>query len=697
MKISRRIAALAAFGAAATVVAAGAGGPAPAADQRHGPAVVAQASPQAATCVPQRVPGPLPTPRTVDTWTLPSSGAQQHFFTLNVSQSDTLFYCYTVAGDTRPYVEAPSIRVRAGDTFTMALVDQIPPSLAGSTPAPQATTPDKCALLDYEGPMPSANATPGYFGHPRVAATPSHAMMANDTNLHTHGWHVDPDVDNVFKSLAMSANGTCAFTFTIPLSQPPGTYWYHAHLHGISDGQVLGGLAGALIVLPAGGRPDRLPDTTLVIKNFLSSPTGDEHALLLHKYKRIHGLPQPKRGPALRGAAATATFNPFNPPPDVSGIALNDPNYCNTFSDGFASLQVNGQAIPGAIPGASPSPVPVPYLNQAPNTERRYRIINASSDSYVNIRVRAGTAYQKLRVLARDGVPVNWGTPPGSTLPYVVRDNVMLGPSNRVDLLVASGPGGAQQTIISDAVYGPAPTPVPARNAFPFCLGNSGAPMYERRILTVRSAANAAAAAPRLAATAVRELTTTAADRFVATVPSVQNRAITFTEYNDEGGYPQGNFYVTETGSAPLPLPTAFSERPFWLASPRPPIPSPPISFHYLPEITVRKSVTPSEVWTLVNATPEAHTFHIHQLTFVAVVSPWEPTAGHEAVFLDSIALPAGAVVPASQCGGRSPCLAPSITRIKINFGPIHRGTFVYHCHMLFHEDAGMMGIIRVI
>jgi len=695
MKFSRRIGLFSAFGVLATAIAVSAGGPA--SSDQHAPAVVAQTSPEAGSCVPQRVPGPLPTPRTVDTWTYPAKGGQPHFFTLNVGQSNSLFYCYTVAGDTRPYVEAPSIRVRAGDTFTMQLVDQIPPSLAGNAPAPQATTPDKCALLPYESPMPSANATPGYFGRPRVAATPSHEMMPNDTNFHTHGWHVDPDVDNVFKSVAMSANGTCTFAFVIPTSQPPGTYWYHAHLHGISASQVGGGLAGALIVLPS-GRPDPLPDTTLVIKNFLSSPNGDEHALMMRKYARIRHLPQPKRSPSMRKALAAATFSPFNPPPDVSGIGLNDPNYCNTFSDGFATLQVNGQAIPGVIPGASPSPLPVPYYNQAPGTNRRYRIINASSDSYVNVRIRAGGTYAKLRVLARDGVPVNWGMIPGSTAPFVVRDNVMLGPSNRVDLLVATGARGTQQTIISEAAFGAAPTPVPARNAFPFCLGYSGSPMYERQILTVKSAPVATAQAVQsVGATAARELTTTAADRFVRNVPSVQNRAITFTEYNDEVGYPQGNFYVTETGSSPIPLPSAFSERPFWLLPPRPPVPSPPISFHYLPEITVRKSVTPSEVWTLVNATPEAHTFHIHQLTFVAVVSPWEPTAGHESVFLDSIALPAAAEVAASQCGGRSPCLQPSITRIKINFGPIHRGTFVYHCHMLFHEDAGMMGVIQVI
>jgi FtsP/CotA-like multicopper oxidase with cupredoxin domain len=26
----------------------------------------------------------------------------------------------------------------------------------------------------------------------------------------------------------------------------------------------------------------------------------------------------------------------------------------------------------------------------------------------------------------------------------------------------------------------------------------------------------------------------------------------------------------------------------------------------------------------------------------------------------------------------------------------VPKGTFVFHCHMLYHEDHGMMGVIRV-
>ncbi len=38
----------------------------------------------------------------------------------------------------------------------------------------------------------------------------------------------------------------------------------------------------------------------------------------------------------------------------------------------------------------------------------------------------------------------------------------------------------------------------------------------------------------------------------------------------------------------------------------------------------------------------------------------------------------------------------PSV-RLRMNFrDPNTIGTFVYHCHLLEHEDGGMMGLIRV-
>ncbi len=76
------------------------------------------------------------------------------------------------------------------------------------------------------------------------------------TNIHFHGMHVSPKGkgDNVFR---MFRPGTKSHsTIHIPLDHEPGTYWYHVHMHGSTEEQVMGGMSGLLIV---DGLEDRLP------------------------------------------------------------------------------------------------------------------------------------------------------------------------------------------------------------------------------------------------------------------------------------------------------------------------------------------------------------------------------------------------------------------------------------------------------
>lgn len=68
------------------------------------------------------------------------------------------------------------------------------------------------------------------------------------TNLHTHGFHVSPKgrSDNVL--LRINQRRHNQYTYHLPQDHAPGTHWYHAHLHGSTALQVQGGMAGALIV-----------------------------------------------------------------------------------------------------------------------------------------------------------------------------------------------------------------------------------------------------------------------------------------------------------------------------------------------------------------------------------------------------------------------------------------------------------------
>ncbi|MFE5588215.1 multicopper oxidase family protein [Kitasatospora sp. NPDC056531] len=135
---------------------------------------------------------------------------------------------------TRTYngaIPGPTLRLRGGDTLRLTQVNGLPPN------------------QPYNG------------DHNR----PHHL---NSFNLHTHGLHVSPSghADNVRRAFApRTADEVDAgdpepqyvTTIDIPADHPAGTYWYHPHLHGATAVQIVGGMAGVLIVE---GDVDEVPE-----------------------------------------------------------------------------------------------------------------------------------------------------------------------------------------------------------------------------------------------------------------------------------------------------------------------------------------------------------------------------------------------------------------------------------------------------
>lgn len=105
----------------------------------------------------------------------------------------------------------------------------------------------------------------------------------NGTNLHSHGLWVSPtgNSDNVLLSLNPGVN--FEYEYDVPPDHPSGTFWYHSHRHGSTAMQVSSGMAGALIV-----RGNRFPteDTNGDIDTLLRKPDGtpmDERVLVLQQ------------------------------------------------------------------------------------------------------------------------------------------------------------------------------------------------------------------------------------------------------------------------------------------------------------------------------------------------------------------------------------------------------------------------------
>jgi suppressor of ftsI len=74
-----------------------------------------------------------------------------------------------------------------------------------------------------------------------------HNQLAQETNLHFHGLDVSPlnNHDNVF--LHISPGETFTYEIKIP-EKHVGLFWYHPHLHGDVDRQIIGGMSGGILV-----------------------------------------------------------------------------------------------------------------------------------------------------------------------------------------------------------------------------------------------------------------------------------------------------------------------------------------------------------------------------------------------------------------------------------------------------------------
>jgi hypothetical protein len=124
------------------------------------------------------------------------------------------------------------------------------------------------------------------------------------------------------------------------------------------------------------------------------------------------------------------------------------------------------------------------------------------------------------------------------------------------------------------------------------------------------------------------------------------------------------------------------------------------------------------ETWELVNLTTELHNFHIHQTKFahvtaeVAQSGPPSMSTVATGILEDSVPLPYANPGPGSQPanGGYPAPTAPtsclvsdyksgkcSATSVWVQIPFTQLGTFVFHCHILEHEDGGMMRAISVV
>jgi FtsP/CotA-like multicopper oxidase with cupredoxin domain len=154
----------------------------------------------------------------------PALYSQNGSLTVNLSyntrqdaQGRTL-YCFTTPDGT----ESPTLHIRPGDHLIINVKNNLPAPTDSSEMQMATNAADVCGAS---------------------------MMNSASVNIHYHGTNTSPHChsDEVIHTLINSGE---IFTYDVafPYDEPPGLYWYHPHVHGLSEQAVQGGGTGAIIV-----------------------------------------------------------------------------------------------------------------------------------------------------------------------------------------------------------------------------------------------------------------------------------------------------------------------------------------------------------------------------------------------------------------------------------------------------------------
>jgi FtsP/CotA-like multicopper oxidase with cupredoxin domain len=294
--------------------------------------------------------------------------------------------------------------------------------------------------------------------------------------------------------------------------------------------------------------------------------------------------------------------------------------------------------------------VPVPYpdyptavIQMRPAERQLWRVLNASAITYLNLSVLFNRKPQPLGIVGMDGVPMSHNDASGENVNE--QTHIALPPGARVEFTVTGPALGETGLLVTRTVdTGPGGENDPNR-ALATIVPLEAAP--EPRVKLE--------AAPKPLAASTRE--------WLGDVAPVRVRRLYFSEKLDNPNDPTSavEFYLTVDGQTP---------KMFDMNSD-------------LPDIVAQQGTV--EDWIIENRSSELHAFHIHQLHFQLLEYMGQPV--NEDFLRDTINVP--------YFNGRT-LTYPSV-RLRMDFrDPNMVGTFVFHCHLLEHEDKGMMGTIRV-
>jgi FtsP/CotA-like multicopper oxidase with cupredoxin domain len=428
-------------------------------------------------------------------------------------------------------------------------------------------------------------------------------MTITSMNIHFHGTNTSPAChsDGVVHAIVNSGK-TFKYVLDFPKDEPPGLYWYHPHVHGISAHALQGGASGAILVEGI----EKLQPAVLGLKERL--------------------------------------------------LVLRDQNLIDT-SGSPPSWDISLNYVPIIYPSYVPA-----TLHMQHGVKELWRVVNAAADTIMELVLKYDGVPQPMVLVGLDGVPIGSqdGTRRGKLL---VEKSIRLPPASRAEFIVAA-PGYHVKvaSLVTNHIA-----------AGPFA---DIAPLRPLARIVADDKPDALRVIPAVAGPAGPQ-------RFEGLAAAVvtAKRTLYFSER-------QSTFSKGPPGSEGPPGPDG-AELPGWGESGlrffitvlgQTPTPFNPLA---PPAIVTDQGAV--EDWTIENHSGENHEFHMHQIHFLILARNGVPVPPSEQQFRDMVEVP--------YWDGKGPL--PSVT-VRMDFRGATVGDFVYHCHILDHEDAGMMAIIRV-
>lgn len=477
-----------------------------------------------------------------------------------------------------------------------------------------------------------------------IPGNPDYLGYPNNTNMHVHGLHVFPGIidpavplygDYVVDGLGQGVlpGQSRQYQYDILANHPAGPFWYHPHLHGATAMQVASFMSGALMVR---GPIDAIPD----MKN------------------------------------AKELIFMFQAPYYASPGNANNYGVADGQLESFSQIANN----PSAGPAVLINGVRRPRIVMQSGEIQRWRFINTQIFNPLSLSLDGHT----LKRYTTDGYPTEAYTD------YPAGQGIRLDAANRASCIVQAGSPGTYYLRTLDvnvSKNGVIPTDILAEivivapaitmqiPAEPLPVASSLAPITDselaahggmKRNIVFRAISNAL-------------LNPQASKTTPITVPPASNILSPGSELQD-WIYNTDSTSVMNTVYAVGAVSTSASvnpETPTATGSPSQYYPFQ--SAHSMTQIVPLNSV---EEWTIYNMNSVGHPFHIHVNPMYVVKINGVPV---KPFWCDTLALPMNG----------TPTAPTSIT-FRSRFVD-YVGPYVMHCHMLVHEDLGMMQGVTVV